>query len=353
MTRPQKRVYEESEKQNLLRTFHENPLLGGHFGKKQVYAKIRHEYYWPQMTRDISKFVKACPKCQVNKVKPANKEEMVITETPQKPFDVVVIDTIGPLMKSNNGNQYAITIICDLTKYLVTVPIPTKNAETVAKAVFDNFILIYGPMKTIKSDLGTEYKNQIMQELCKTMEINQNFSTAYHHQTLGSIERNHRVFNEYLRAYLTDENWDEHLKNFTFCYNISFNASLNHTYTPFELVFAKRCTLPHIISSQIEPIYNFDNYVKILKNQLQTAHKRAADLISKTKIIDKTYYDQTAKPILISINDMVFLKKEPYNKHSSIYSGPFKVINTEKSNVTLSIDNKNVTVHKDRIRKFQ
>lgn len=330
LTRPQTRVYDESEKLNLMRKYHENPYLGGHFGKKQVYAKIRHEYYWPEMTKDIAKFVQACPKCQVNKVKVSNKEEMVITEAPQKPFDIVVIDTIGPLTKSNNGNQYAITIICDLTKYLITIPVPTKNAETVAKAVFDNFILVYGPMKAIKSDLGTEYKNRIMQELCKIFKIDLKFSTAYHHQTLGSIERNHRVFNEYLRAYLTNDNWDEH-----FCYNISFNASLNYIYTPFELVFAKRCILPNEISNTIEPVYNFDNYIKMLKNQLQTAHKQAAELILKSKLANKAYYDLTAKPININSNDMVFLKKEPYDKHSSIFSGPHKVISTEKSNVTL------------------
>lgn len=114
-------------------------------------------------------------------------------------------------------------------------------------------------MKSKKADLGTEYRNQIVQELCKMMKIEHNFSTAYHHQTLGTVERNHRVFNEYLRAYLTDNNWDEHLKHFTFCYNIFYNASFDHTYTP------KKYTLPHELSKTIEQIYNFDNYMKIIK----------------------------------------------------------------------------------------
>jgi len=40
-------------------------------------------------------------------------------------FDRVIVDTIGPLPKSEqmNKNEYAVTLICDLTKYLVAIPI--------------------------------------------------------------------------------------------------------------------------------------------------------------------------------------------------------------------------------------
>ena len=50
--------------------------------------------------------------------------------------------------------------MCDFTKYLVTIAIPDKSANTVARAIFEQFIWIYGLMNTIKSDLGTELKNQ-------------------------------------------------------------------------------------------------------------------------------------------------------------------------------------------------
>lgn len=53
-------------------------------------------------------------------------------------------------------------------------------------------------MNNTKSDLGTEFKNQVLIELCKLLKIKLNFATAYHHKTLGTFERNHRVFNEYI-----------------------------------------------------------------------------------------------------------------------------------------------------------
>lgn len=84
---------------------------------------------------------------------------MTLTPTPQQPFDIVLIDTIGPLPKSEEGNEYAVTLICDFTKYLVALPIPDKHSKTVAKAIFETHILTYGPMRTIVTDMGTEYKN--------------------------------------------------------------------------------------------------------------------------------------------------------------------------------------------------
>lgn len=187
---------------------------------------------------------------------------MSLTPTPQKAFDIVVVDTIGPLTKSNDGNIYAVTLMCDLTKYLVTVPIPDKTARSVAKAIFENFVLIFGPMKQLKSDRGTEYENQILSEICNLMKTEQKIATAYHHQSVGTVERNHRVFNEYLRSFVIDmANWDEYLKYFSFLYTSTkiqvSMTSIRHTnsYLATKLKFLILLTTvwSHFITSTATP----------------------------------------------------------------------------------------------------
>lgn len=144
---------------------------------------------------------------------------MKLTETPSKPFYLVQIDTIGPMMvKSLSGNLYVVTLICELTKYLITIPVADKSAKSFADAIYRNFVLFHGTMKKIKTDLGVEYVNEIMTEFCKIMSIKHLKSTARHHETLGGIERNHRILNEYLRSYLNGsmEDWDTYRQYFTF-----------------------------------------------------------------------------------------------------------------------------------------
>lgn len=140
--------------QKILNDFHCDPLYGGHCDQKKLYAKILSKYYWKNMTKDIAKFVRNCDPCKLNKHTIKTKEQLILTETPQKPFDEVQIDTVGPLPRSIFGNQYVITILCNLTKYLIIVAVPEKSAKQIAKALFEECI-IYGPIGSILTDMGT------------------------------------------------------------------------------------------------------------------------------------------------------------------------------------------------------
>lgn len=221
------------KKNALMKLFHTDKIMGGHCGQKKLYAKLRSEYYWKGMTRDIAKYVQNCEKCLVNKPKVKTKEAMAITVTPQKPFDLVILDTIGPYHVTSNGNAFAVTL-------LRPDQISDNNSSAQQRGKYpSNFRTLHTHFRSHKKYSD---KNAIVKELCEMLNIQHDFSTAYHHETLGAIERNHRVLNEYLRSYMTDSEWDIHLKYFTHCYNISYNATLNHEYTPFELVFAKKIT---------------------------------------------------------------------------------------------------------------
>lgn len=350
-------ISSEQEKLELMQKFHNDPIVGGHCGQKKLYARLRQYYYWKQMTRDIAKFIKDCRKCMLAKPRHKNIELMHVTETPVKPFDIVVVDTIGPLRKSNSGNEYVLTMMCDLSKYLVSVPLVNKSAEAIARAMVKNLILVYGPIKQIKSDLGTEYKNSLMREVCKLLEIKQAFSTAHHHETVGTIERNHRVFNEYMRIYLDQalENWDSYLDFYTFCYNTSKNTTNNFNYSPYEIIFGRESILPNeLFSGVVDPIYDVENYSKELKYILQTVHQNTVELVKKMKIRSKQNYDNKAKPLgKLNVGEQVLLEVQPYHKFKNKYSGPHTFVEEKNSNATLkTIDNKFITVHKNRIRKM-
>jgi IS30 family transposase len=144
----------------------------------------------------------------MNKVGKHTKEPNMVTTTTPQPFDVISIDTVGPLPKTRNDNRYCITIQCDLTKYVVIIPVQNKEAPTIARALVENFILTYGKFLELKSDQGTEYNNDILKQIGKILKFKQNFATAYHPQTIGALERNHRCLNEYLRSFSNEHHDD-------------------------------------------------------------------------------------------------------------------------------------------------
>lgn len=342
----------------LVEKLHDDLIAGGHPGQKRLKAKISQRYTWKGMSRDVAKFVKNCEKCLLNKIKIGSKEPLVMTETPAKPFDKVVIDTIGPLPVSEAGNKYAVTIICDLTKYVIGIAIPNKEAVTVAKALVDNFILVFGLPNELLSDLGTEYKNEVFSHLTQMLDMKQSFSTPYRHQTVGSIERNHRSFNEFLRTYLPDRlhDWDQLLRYFLFAYNTTPNTSFDLKYSPFELVYGKLPTLIDCVKDrQIDPVYNIDDLANEVKIRLQVAHSHARKLLEEAKRRNKFNYDVNAKPIDLKKGHTVILQNDGRKqKLENTYKGPYKVEEVKKSNVIIKDlkTNKIEEVHKNRLRKI-
>lgn len=301
----------------------------------------------------MANYVRNCSKCMLNKVKSATKEEMMITKTPQRALDVIIVDSVGPITETPNGNKYAITLICELSKYLVTIAVPDHTAKTAAKAIVEHFVLVYGPMKVLRTDGGTEYKNALFDELCELIGTEHQISTPHHHESVGAIERNHRNLNEYIRAYAENLNeWDVYLPYFNFCYNTTSNEAFDNKFTPYELVFSRKVNqFNNVNLNKIEPIYNIDNYALECKYRLQKAHVEAGALINKMKIRNKEYYDKRANPIHINVGDKILMKNEPYKKFEQRYSGPFVVLEVKDKNVIIERNGKPYELHKNRIVK--
>ncbi|WP_331035211.1 reverse transcriptase domain-containing protein [Lactovum miscens] len=353
-------VKDRNEQLGLVQQFHDDLMAGGHPGQKRLYAKLRQRYVWKNMSKDVAKFVKSCDKCLLNKIKIGNKEPLVLTETPLRAFDKIVIDLVGPLPMSEAGNRYALTIICDLTKYVVGIAIPDKEASTVARALVNYFLLIYGFAREILSDLGSEFKNEVFKCLTVMLKMKHSFSTPHRHQTLSSIERNHRSLNEHFRIYLPEgrHEWDQVMRYFIFTYNSTPNVSLGLKYSPFELVYGKKPMVIDCVKGDvISPVYNVDEYANEVRFRLQLAHVHARDLLDKAKLRNKKLFDKTAKanPIELKHGDKVLLTNDGRkHKHESPYKGPYVVEEVGETNVIIKTSKeKSKEVHKNRLRKVK
>lgn len=212
-------------------------------------------------------------------------------------------------------------------------------------------------MKMLLSDKGTEYNNSVCKNIFDLLRITHKSSTPYHHETVGTVERSHRVLNEYLRSYINDNhsNWVEYIKYFTYCYNVTPHTSFECRFTPFELMFGRvPVSFDFLLEGRIDPIYNFDSYAAQIKFQLQKMTNSARELLELSKKKVKTAYDRNVRQLGFNVIDKVLLKKECRNKFEPLYTGPYII--TEIDNVNATIVNlcnkKTQTVHKNRLVKI-
>lgn len=345
------RIYDEKVKQFILNDYHLLPT-SGHAGMTRMANNIKRKYYWPGLEIDIRKYINKCEMCQKMKQGKYTKQPLTITTTATSAFEKIFLDLVGPLDKDEYGNCYILTLQCELTKYIEAYPLPNKETETVANALVSNFILRFGIPKAIATDRGTEFISQVMEKMCSLLEIEKLMSTAYHHQSIGSLEIAHKHLGAFLRTYCTNTSysWSHWLPFWCFSYNTCINTQTK--YTPFELVFGRQCRLPNNLENKVDPLYNADDYCLDLKYKLQVALRDARKNLIDCKERRKTSYDLKCNPVTYSENDLILLKKENSRKLDCVYDGPYRVVQDLGINVKIEKHGKIDTVHKNRTKKF-
>ncbi|KAK3093847.1 hypothetical protein FSP39_020940 [Pinctada imbricata] len=241
-------VVPESLVKTVLQIYHELPR-SAHGGIIDTLDRIKEKCFFPRMKFRVNEFVKSCHECQNRKMtKIPTKAGIVSYPTPKQPFDVWQIDLQGPLPTSYRGNAYIFTATCMFSKFLFTTPVPNKDAITVSEALHKLFTT-YGTCNTILSDQGSEFIAQATKEVCRMMNITQQFTPSFAHHCLGVCERTHKTLEERITPFIDQNkrNWDDLLSSVSFAINQSVNSSTG--YSPFEIVFGTRPKFPLISES--------------------------------------------------------------------------------------------------------
>ncbi|KMQ84107.1 enzymatic polyprotein endonuclease reverse [Lasius niger] len=191
---------------------------------------------------------------------------MIITDTPGSSFDKVAMDIVGPLPKTERGNEYILTLQDQLTKFCMEIPLPNQTAETIAEAFVDRFICILGAPKAIL--------------------------IAFHPQSNGSLERSRHALGEYMKQYANEQKqWDRWVSLAMFNYNTSVHEATKHM--PYELVFGKIARVPS--NEPLAPedkLANYNEYLINLVTQLHTIQGNARKNVVEAKCRSKKYYDK-------------------------------------------------------------
>jgi len=129
-------------------------------------------------------------------------------------------------------------LILDITSGEV-IPIPCMQegltAQVCADLYFREVFPLWGLPKKIRSDQDTRFKAEFWQNLHARLGTTLSMSTAYHPQSDGSMEREHREMNQIMCQLVTEEQdkWGDQIPYLRFCPSNSPRGS--HGFSPFEL----------------------------------------------------------------------------------------------------------------------
>ena len=100
---------------------------------------------------------------------------------------MVTIDFLH-LEKGSSGNEYILMIVDHFTKFVQAYPTRNKSTKTVAKHLYNDFILRFGIPTKLLSDQGGEFESKVIHELSELAGVDKLRTTPYHPQTNGLCE---------------------------------------------------------------------------------------------------------------------------------------------------------------------
>lgn len=114
---------------------HHDKVCSGHQEAKRTRDLMKLNYFWPNMDRDVEKYVRQCESCA--KFKGGRHPTAPLGELPEttSPFEMTSIDICGPYPETKKGNRYLLTFIDHFSRYSEAIPIPRQDAPTVARAL--------------------------------------------------------------------------------------------------------------------------------------------------------------------------------------------------------------------------
>ncbi|KAL7869713.1 hypothetical protein AOLI_G00137010 [Acnodon oligacanthus] len=91
----------------LLRYYHDHPTAG-HLGVTKTLTRLRLRFFWPKMASDVKKYVLSCSVCQLTKPSQRKSAGLMVPINPERPWEYVGVDFVGPLPHTSCGNAHII-----------------------------------------------------------------------------------------------------------------------------------------------------------------------------------------------------------------------------------------------------
>lgn len=140
---------------------------------------------------------------------------LVSLPLPSRPGQMVSFDYLGPLPKTKHGNEFILLVVDLFSRHAEGYALMKgeKNTKGFVAILVNEYIPRWGCPHTFLSDRGPEFATGVAKGVYKMLGSVKKFTSSYHPQTNGMVERLNHTLCQMLSHLIADnqDNWDEML----------------------------------------------------------------------------------------------------------------------------------------------
>ena len=205
-----------------------------------------------------------------------------------------------------------VLVITDhFTRYAQVYVTRTQMAQTMAKTLWDKFIVHYGLPKKILTDQGHNFESQLVTDLCELMGVQKIQTSPYHLQTNGQCERFNSTLINMLGTLPKEKKseWKNHVGTLVHVYNCTWNSATG--FSPYYLMFGRQPCLPVDVALGLAPCTimepNTTKFVQKLREWTKWAHEKAKAFQAKEAKRHKHNYNKKGRAATLEVGDTVLV----------------------------------------------
>lgn len=94
---------------------------------------------------------------------------------------------------TSKGNRYVLVVEDYFTKFVNLYALPNQTAQSVARCLFADYVLVHGVPEVVHSDQGRQFEAEIVQRLCQLLGIKKTRTAPYNPKSDRMVERFNRT----------------------------------------------------------------------------------------------------------------------------------------------------------------
>ena len=195
----------------------------------------------PGLAQKVREVVQSCDACQRIKPTPKSTKEETVKLSASEKCEKVYVDICGPLRETRKKKRYIMAMVDHFSRYVILRSISKQDEHTIVETIKDGWVNRFGSPREIHTDCGKAFESKVFQEWVKEIGTEVRYSSPYHHNTNGVVERQFRTVRDYVDCCLKEMGngeWDILLPDIEFTLNATVQGTLGKS--PAEVMFGKK-----------------------------------------------------------------------------------------------------------------